>query len=768
MRSSRPVIKTIRWFLYALVVLVPLVFYQQTTYPFIIPKIVLFQGIIELLFALWLGLALSDPRYRPRWNAITISFLSLLAVLTITSAIGADFAVSLWSTPARAFGLFAFWHLFALYLALASLKEEVPWRKVWWVTLATSSLVSLGSILSAHLSAFEALYLHQGFGRPGGSFGNPTFLAGYLLLNIFIGALVFMKERSSAARYGAAGMIAIDTIALFYAQTLGDIFGLAAGVLAFVFFMGLEHLPEKSLEKNSPAPHHFLKNGWMLFFVIAGCAGILFWSTRSASVWKQIPGLSRLSNSGSLEDNLAFRLYAWKAGLAAFSERPVTGWGWENFDLAFQGHYDPKFLTSDFGETYWDKPHNIYIEYLVAGGVTALLAFLALLAAVASTIWKKGKILPSAPLYALLAAYMVRSFVIFDTIGVSLMLGLFLAYLAGEESRAASPVAFAVQKNPMRGAAADLAYLPWILAVCMAVPIYLFSIRAWHAYASEYNGLNAYAQGNNDASLYWYNDALSVPGPSQDYVRLDFSGQVQSADQNGNPYPDLENLAKRMAAEDKTLIMHHPLNYFYYTTAANHLNQLHRFDQNYLKEAEAFEAKALSLSPNRQQVYYAVAKTQLWEGNPAEAYKTFEHVISLNPEAGDPHFYLGLLAYEQGDAKKGKSEIQKALELGRDVRTPDEATALANLMGDSGHDYASAVAYYQKALALEKVQANINAIKFKLALAYYLDGEKPAAAAAFSDLMKDVDLTKSPVYGSILPILQELGVNPPTSTPSGL
>jgi O-antigen ligase/Tfp pilus assembly protein PilF len=760
MNTSERVIQIIRWLTYALVVLVPLVFYQQTMYPFVLPKIVLFQGLIEILFALWLGFAICDPRYRPRWNAVTASFFALLGVLTITSALGADFAVSMWSTPARAFGLFAFWHLFALYLALSSLKEKVPWEKIWWVTLATSALVSLGSILSVHTSAFKTFFLSQQ-GRPGGPIGNPAFLAGYLLLNIFVGVLIFMKERRRAGRWSAGVLIALNTLALFYTETRGDIIALGAGVLVFAFFMGLERLQEK----KSSMLRSFLKNGWAWFFVIVCLGGALFWSTRSVPLWKQIPGLSRLSNSGALADDLSFRLYAWKAGLAAFKERPILGWGWENFNLAFQSHYNPKFLTSGFGETYWDKPHNIYIEYAVAGGAPGLIMFLALLAASAYMIWKKREIIPAPPLLALLAAYMVRSFVIFDTIGVSLMLGLFLAYVAGEGGMVSPPMGSEKQKKKIRENATALSYLPYTLAVSMTVPIYLFGIRTWHAFLSDYKGLNTYQQGNSSESLYWYNDAASVSNSYQDYVRLDFSNQLENADQDGRPYPDMANLVKQAAEEDKTNISHHPSNYFTYAIAAEHRNQFHLLDPNYLKEAESFEAAALALSPNRQQVYYLVAKTELWQGKPEEAYKTFEYVISLNPEAGDPHFYLGLLAYQQGDAKKGKAEIQKAFELGRDAINGDEATTLATLMGDTGHDYPSAILYYQKALSLETNQAKKNSITFKLAIAYYLAGQRDTSVKIFRELMQSVDLTQSPVYGTILPILRDLGINPPADLP---
>ena len=166
--THRITLSTIRWCLYALVVAVPLFFYQHVMNPFIVPKTVLFEILVEVMFALWLALAITHKKYRPRLNVLSAVLLAFAGVLTATAAFGADFQSSVWSTPARALGLFALWHFVALFFVLASLGRDIDWRKVWWVSLATSVVASLEAILSVYSSFLRAEFLEQGFDRPGG------------------------------------------------------------------------------------------------------------------------------------------------------------------------------------------------------------------------------------------------------------------------------------------------------------------------------------------------------------------------------------------------------------------------------------------------------------------------------------------------------------------------------------------------------------------------------------------------------------------------
>ena len=141
MNSTRAV-QAINILLLMLVIGVPLIFVQETMFPFILVKTALFQALAEIIIFLWVSLALDHPECRPRRTPFAVCIAAFLAVVTLTAFLGEDLAVSLWSNPARALGAVALWHFGLLSLALSSLGERVWWDKVFGASIATSALAA--------------------------------------------------------------------------------------------------------------------------------------------------------------------------------------------------------------------------------------------------------------------------------------------------------------------------------------------------------------------------------------------------------------------------------------------------------------------------------------------------------------------------------------------------------------------------------------------------------------------------------------------------
>ncbi|PIR87696.1 MAG: hypothetical protein COU10_03270, partial [Candidatus Harrisonbacteria bacterium CG10_big_fil_rev_8_21_14_0_10_45_28] len=123
------------------------------------------------------------------------------------------------------------------------------------------------------------------------------------------------------------------------------------------------------------------------------------------------------------------RLIAWKSALGAFSEHPVLGWGFENFRYAFDARYEPTLLRSGFSETYWDKPHNIFLEMLVTSGVLGLGLFLAVIIMAFYIVLRLSPRDFRPYGLGLLLAYLIQGMVTFDTFGSYLMLFIVFAFL---------------------------------------------------------------------------------------------------------------------------------------------------------------------------------------------------------------------------------------------------------------------------------------------------------------------------------------------------
>ena len=76
-------------------------------------------------------------------------------------------------------------------------------------------------------------------------------------------------------------------------------------------------------------------------------------------------------------ESVGGRIVSWEISWNAFKERPLLGWGPENYILAFAKHYQPEF--SDVEKNWFDKAHNILWEYAVGAGILGLLSFLSVL-----------------------------------------------------------------------------------------------------------------------------------------------------------------------------------------------------------------------------------------------------------------------------------------------------------------------------------------------------------------------------------------------------
>ncbi|KKW45313.1 MAG: hypothetical protein UY96_C0026G0002 [Parcubacteria group bacterium GW2011_GWB1_56_8] len=768
-------LKAIRFIAYAIVAFIPLAYWKFTMYPFQITRTVLFQILVEVMFAFWIGLAAYHAEYRPRSTPILWAFFALILAMTISGIFGIDPRQSFWSNEARTFGVVAVYHVFAFFLVLASLRREIRWERMFALSMLTSGVIAVVAVIQRFF--FPYLVAATDTLRPGSLFGNPTFLAGYLLFHVFIGLWLLFRANGGefsrkAWRYLALGVVFLNLFAIFLAQTIGVILGLAAGLgVLLLFFAFKDERP----------------NVRKIAIAVLG-AGILFaagfWATRHAAFWETIPGLRRVSTISFESNQVQFRLIGWKNALLGFGERPILGWGWENFNVPFNARYDPRLLTTNFSETFWDKPHNTFLEHLVTGGIVGFLAYLSLVGAVFYGIWR-GRFPISEPLpqeegpaagpqaasitpflFAAFIAYYLQNLVVFDTIGTYLMFGLLAAFISSRYPVREAVHAPAQPRSPKFVPVAIA--IPFVLAL---IPVY-YNTQIFQASHKEWEGVNYFLNNFLEASALSFNAALETNTPYLDDIRKNYAGTVKQAYGQGLVYPDISALQKRLAGELEKVIARHPRDYFNYLVLADFKNVFSVIEPEHLKDTHALAARALELSPRRQQAYYVLARTKILEGDHQAALELFSEAIALNPQASEPHFYYALLAYQVAlDALRGQDaaqvaamtakadeELARATELGRLPQEMQEAIVLGNFMGDLKQDYAAAADYFRSAIVLGKYKgSDTRDAQLKLAVSYYFNHDPDAARVTFEALAKELNLRELRIYEDLEPILRQLG-----------
>ena len=308
-----------------------------------------------------------------------------------------------------------------------------------------------------------------------------------------------------------------------------------------------------------------------------------------------------------------------------------------------------------------------------------------------------------------------------------------------------------------------LKYLTLIILLAVACSLIYF-IHFQTLLASYYHfwGINFYLNGLKDNGYEFFQRALRIKNPYLYGTRHDFATMIQQGHQVGINFEPIAETHKEGIEQIEKIIAEQPENYFFYNYLAEYYNVFYKFDPSYLDKAEKLSAKAWEISPNRQQILYTMAKTALLKNDEDKGYKFFEQAIALNPAAGDPRFYYGLLALQRGDVKVGLREIEFALAKGRTPKNMQEAILLGNLLGDSGH-YKRAVDIYNFALKERKNDPNYQLlsldIKLKLGIANYYDGNNEEARRVFTELIKEIDLKKFPIYTDLAPILADLGLS---------
>lgn len=450
---------------------------NTTLFPFIVGKYVLFRALVSLAFILFLlGLMLDQKAdfYLQRFLRI-MRFPLVIAVTIFVIAFmfsvffGVDPAYSFWSTFERGEGGFQILALYVFFILLITLfKDKKDWRVLFGlVMLAAFFMIFYG--VGAGLKYIDADFqtvvrngqevqelagtggpLYQTFQRfiggsfsdPGfrfhGSIGNPAYVAAYLLFVIFFSAhLLFSGGGSfkSKRKLLITGSILFFGAFFFFAATRGAFIGLGVAVAAGLFYL---IYTKKTLRKKL----------LLVVLVLTLITGTGFYF-RDNPVVKSIPA-SRIFDISFSTETFRDRTIVWSMAWNGFKDRPIFGWGPENFPEIFYRHYEPRFYRP--GGAWFDRAHSVFFDYLSETGAVGLLSYLSIFVVLFWQVlvrtrkyikeqsassedqrlsrekeWSPslGALFVAAP-----AAYLVQGLVLFDVLAIYVPLFIFLAFAA--------------------------------------------------------------------------------------------------------------------------------------------------------------------------------------------------------------------------------------------------------------------------------------------------------------------------------------------------
>src|SRR3989344_3533614 len=325
----------LRWIVIGAVFLLPIVpFIVANTYffPYITGKNFTFRILVEIMAAAWLAIALVLPQYRPRRSWVLGAFALFVLTIGIADALGAYPFKSIWSNFERMEGWVTLAHLLAyLVVAASGLNTENLWRRLFHVSTVASVLLAL----TGFMQVVGVIRLGQGgaaslSARIDATFGNPIYLAAYMLFHVFLATMLWtqMKKTRPEREHFWPGLfycvvIGLDTLALFMTGTRGAMLGLIGGPLLTLILLSC-----------APAARR-----WRLitaaFFAGLVVVGGAVWVARDTAFIQNLGFLSRLSSISLTDATTKARFFNMNMAWQGVKERPILGWGQENYALVF-------------------------------------------------------------------------------------------------------------------------------------------------------------------------------------------------------------------------------------------------------------------------------------------------------------------------------------------------------------------------------------------------------------------------------------------------
>ncbi len=656
---------------------VPLVVIPSSfIFPFIVPKVVFFRTLVEVMLGAYvLLLMINWKEYKPQITPLTLAvFIFYIVSFGLSTIFGTDPYHSFWDNHERMLGFFTIIHYFAYYFLCSKFfRTWTEWKWALRFFLFAGTAVMFVGLLQV---GNPQLLLNQGGTRVASTLGNPIYVGGYGLFLLFSAFLLMMKDKNTIWKYVYAFFMFFAVLGVFFSGTRGSMLGLLAGVGATMLIYALAL-------KKFPRTRYSLF-GLMALIVLT--VGVLY-ANRQTTFVSNIPAVGRAINT-SLADVMASpRWIAWEISWQSFIDRPVFGWGPNNFFYAFNKHYNPRSLNFGYGETWFDNAHNIIMNTLAVQGIIGLLSYLALFgvgAYVLVVAYRRGSI--DYHLLAIgcgfLTAHFIGNITVFENITSYLYFMFWLAMINALTVRASSVVPAQIGEDNI---SSDKKIGYAIISVVGLITFIVFFICNIQPARANMKTLDAIKGLSTDPvlGLARAKDAVSFDSPHIDDIRSDISRTATqllfSAGQNINP-----ELAKNIndLSYDEILknTMLHPMDIRNYISLSQ-VVQLKAYLENapqYLTEADLYLEKALAYSPKRQQVMYSLAMLKYQIGQMDRAVTLLEQAISDNSAIGESYWRLAYL-YKLSNQIDKANEVMELAEKNEVIFTDQDKANIAQI-----------------------------------------------------------------------------------------
>src|SRR3989344_4082759 len=261
-------------------------------------------------------------------NLVFWLLVLLFATHFLSTIFSVDFHYSFFGSPYRGGGFisYGFYILFAIATFLIIKKND--WKKLWNVAIGVGVIVCILALFSRF--GLFSNFLITRIDNLSSTIGGPNTLGLYVMLLVFPALSFGLQAKNNIKRglYLIASALFSFIVLLTISQ--GAYLGLAMGAIYFLIFFPTKSFKEKTSRKIFYGKIAILTAVALLFLL--------------AIIIKSNP-------DDALNDHYLFeqlttwkvdksRLATWQVSFDAFLDRPLLGYGPENFSIGFDRNYD--------------------------------------------------------------------------------------------------------------------------------------------------------------------------------------------------------------------------------------------------------------------------------------------------------------------------------------------------------------------------------------------------------------------------------------------
>ena len=358
----------------------------------------------------------------------------------------------------------------------------------------------------------------------------------------------------------------------------------------------------------------------------------------------------------------------WNSAWQGFKEKPILGYGNENFYVVFNKYFNPEIYRHAGSRIWFDRAHNIFIDHLITGGIIGLLLYSVFIIGPTWLLIRRCRRRPdeesdnkdkfnfSDQILALaIITFIIQGLLVFEALVTYMPLLIILAFISQR---------YIKHRHSFFNRKVILGSI--IVYIIALVPImYIVNIKEARASLTVIKALHL-QNVNIDQSLDTYFEAINYRASSSHEFRRRVAEYADGLIVNR-----MLTLEKALAVAekiDKELRMRfeeNPRDVANYMLAMRHYNYTYILDPSRLFEVAKIGELAIAYSPTRPHIYYEIGYADLYlyqwfrdQGLTEEAkiyqksvIKNFDKAIELNDDVRESYvnMLMVLLASDQSD-----------------------------------------------------------------------------------------------------------------------